>query len=60
VRHEIGDLAALHFGRYGTYRHFAAHVGGRSLCDLSTAWIFTNAPLVSNKTTLTKIHLIQL
>jgi hypothetical protein len=28
-------------------------LGGRSLCDLFTAWIFTNAPLVSTKTTLT-------
>ena len=27
--------------------------------DLSTAWTFTNAPLVSNKTTLTKIDLIK-
>jgi nicotinamidase-related amidase len=27
--------------------------------DLSTAWTFTNAPLVSNKTTLTKIGLIK-
>lgn len=27
--------------------------------DLSTAWTFTNAPLISNKTTLTKIDLIK-
>jgi hypothetical protein len=27
--------------------------------DLSTAWTFTNAPLISNKTTLAKIDLIK-
>jgi hypothetical protein len=27
--------------------------------DLSTAWTFANAPLVSNKTTVTKIDLIK-